>query len=597
MNQNNEKNKSTFEKEIGNLLDSVEDQLEKTTSQVSSAKTSSSDTQTSDNINTADTKDIKQDSKSDEKAQTKKYNAVSPKDDNTAIIEDEPYVDKRSSEELEMFNSLFDDIKQQQQKERKDMHTRRLQKIKRMQEKRSPELAEKLRQASDMDGDIVDFSFAPHKQKNTGTPKKKPKKKIRRNFGKKILKQIVAPQLRNVAGKISSGSAALKQQLQKRSMTDKSKLKEKETPQRPKQQLPKQAPAAKSKLKEKETLQKPLQQPDNEPLKSPPQRDVFKNIINDEYESIVQIPAKKFLNSKSPYQIVLRANLDSLLYDEISEFFDKDTDKAEKPKKDEAASEKKWAKLENMFFEENNEKEPEELPKKKVHKAPDITEYNSKEDEPAIEKMLFKSKYNLIFQTICLGLLFFIAFVFVCIKRFDTQQPIIGNSILYIVSQLIPLILGIIVAKKTVLNGIRSLFRLKKNSDVAISLSCFITIIHSVLAIINIDQFSSMNINIYTIIPLFALLLNSFGKLNIVQRIFSNFKFLKLNPEKYAVKMCPVDKISNKQKKDSEPDDAPVIAYREKMNFLNNFLKYSYQPDISEIISGKTVYIGVILSA
>ena len=89
--------------------------------------------------------------------------------------------------------------------------------------------------------------------------------------------------------------------------------------------------------------------------------------------------------------------------------------------------------------------------------------------------------------------------------------------------------------------------------------------------------------------------MNSAGKLCMIRRIHSNFRFVTSREQKYSVRLYDDYNTSLKMAKDAVAEK-PVIAYQCRAGFLKRFLELSYHPDPSESMSQLLAPIGLIAS-
>ena len=91
------------------------------------------------------------------------------------------------------------------------------------------------------------------------------------------------------------------------------------------------------------------------------------------------------------------------------------------------------------------------------------------------------------------------------------------------------------------------------------------------------------------------LFVNSIGKLTMIRRIHSNFRFVTSREQKYSVRLYGDHNTALKMAKDCVAE-TPVIAYQCRTGFLKRFLELSYRPDPSESSSQLLAPIGLLAS-
>lgn len=106
------------------------------------------------------------------------------------------------------------------------------------------------------------------------------------------------------------------------------------------------------------------------------------------------------------------------------------------------------------------------------------------------------------------------------------------------------------------------------------------------ISFFDVSAYYSGEKSLYTLLVLFALMLNSIGKLWIERRIRDNFKFISAPNRKYAVKILSDMQLAEKMVTGTKAD-RPIVAYQRRTKFLKNFLKLSYTPDPCETAAAK----------
>ena len=81
----------------------------------------------------------------------------------------------------------------------------------------------------------------------------------------------------------------------------------------------------------------------------------------------------------------------------------------------------------------------------------------------------------------------------------------------------------------------------------------------------------------YAVVLSAILFVNAAGKLTMIRRIHSNFRFVTSREQKYSVRLYDDHNTALKMAKDCVAE-TPVIAYQCKTGFLKRFLELSYTP-------------------
>ena len=225
--------------------------------------------------------------------------------------------------------------------------------------------------------------------------------------------------------------------------------------------------------------------------------------------------------------------------------------------------------------EEDNDPEDEFQPEQ-----PELEDYNRTEDARAIRSELASSSRELTIRTIATGLCAAVLGVMGLFFEFFIPQ---SSKMAYLILNLIFLLIATGFCYRTMLSGIKSLFRLRANADSSIAIATIASIIHGGAMFVT----SGMNgliqgaLHIYSPIVIGALFLNSMGKLLIISRIRKNFRFITSSDLKYNVQIYGDHEVALQLVKGCL-SEKPVIAYQQKTHLLKNFLTNSYENDPSE---------------
>ncbi len=141
--------------------------------------------------------------------------------------------------------------------------------------------------------------------------------------------------------------------------------------------------------------------------------------------------------------------------------------------------------------------------------------------------------------------------------------------------------------KNSLLDGFKSLFAYKPDSDSAVAFAVFAVLLQNIVAVIFSAQVATATAHMYNLLVIFALLTNAIGKHIMSNRIYRNFRFITSREQKYVIK--------NYEGEFSEIKSGKVM-HQKKVKFLKNFLQYSYGTDPAERISKKLAPLGVIAS-
>ena len=224
-----------------------------------------------------------------------------------------------------------------------------------------------------------------------------------------------------------------------------------------------------------------------------------------------------------------------------------------------------------------------------------IDDYTGPDDAKSIAKELRDDMHDLTLRMMITGaatvILMFVNLVFGHSLSADSA----GSPVIYVALTLIFLMAAIIGCFRTVLNGLKALVSLNANSDSAIAAAAVGAVIQTISALFFPAALADGSLHLYAVILTAALFVNAAGKLTMIRRIHSNFRFVTSREQKYAVNLFDDHNTALKMTKDVVADK-PVIAYQAKTGFLRRFLEISYRPDPSEISSQMLAPISLIAS-
>lgn len=224
-------------------------------------------------------------------------------------------------------------------------------------------------------------------------------------------------------------------------------------------------------------------------------------------------------------------------------------------------------------------------------------DYNGREDEKYITE---RTNKNLKRLGICLALYTLIAIVMISLviwERTSGASALIENGV-GIAYAYCGINLGLsiamgVIARNTLLDGLKPLKRFKANSCTAIALAYIASILQGIVAMIMPTSFVGADHHLYCFIIAFALLLDCAGRLMMVLRVKSNFDFIKEHSPAYAAKIYSDEETARRLVSGTTASKG-LVAYQHVTRFLSDFLKISYAPDPSEELSGKMSPIGFI---
>ena len=226
-------------------------------------------------------------------------------------------------------------------------------------------------------------------------------------------------------------------------------------------------------------------------------------------------------------------------------------------------------------------------------------DYDSREDENYI---LERTRGNIKRQTIHLTLYIVIGLAILGLviwERAAGAQAVAANgagtAFTYCgLNFILTLALGM-VARHTLIDGVKPLKHFKFNCSTVLSLAYGACLLQSLVSLFTCTSFVGSDHHLYSFVAAFGLSLNTLGRLLMALRVKSNLKFISDRSPAYAAKIYDDEETARRMVSGTTTSKG-MIAYQHVTRFLSDFLKISYAPDPSEELSGKMAPIAVIAS-
>lgn len=226
-----------------------------------------------------------------------------------------------------------------------------------------------------------------------------------------------------------------------------------------------------------------------------------------------------------------------------------------------------------------------------------IDDYTGPEDAKSISHELRGDMRELTMRMmitgVCTVLLALVNLIFG--GRFSSGGDAGSMPIVYVVLTVVFLGVSIGVCYRTVINGLKALFAFNANSDSAAAVAAVAVAVQTLSSIFFRAELTDGRLHLYAVVLSAILFVNAAGKLTMIRRIHSNFRFVTSKEQKYTVRTYDDYNTSLKMTKDAVAEK-PLIAYQCKAGFLKRFLELSYDPDPSESASQLLAPIGLISS-
>ncbi|MBE6836724.1 MAG: hypothetical protein E7509_01830 [Ruminococcus sp.] len=217
-------------------------------------------------------------------------------------------------------------------------------------------------------------------------------------------------------------------------------------------------------------------------------------------------------------------------------------------------------------------------------------DYNSFDETEEVAEEIEQLKNNLFIRFVVLLVCGFIASYISIANDFDL--PIIGifnrntspGGFAFTLTLLG--LVGCFVAYNVIFSGIKNLFTLRADSDTISVLAITASVVSGIVLLTDEDLARGSNFHLYIAAAILSLLVNTLGKLLLMNRIERNFKYVSGDYDKYAVTMIEDEETALKFT-NGAINEYPCLATMKKTEFVKDFLKNSYSADITDSYSRK----------
>lgn len=142
--------------------------------------------------------------------------------------------------------------------------------------------------------------------------------------------------------------------------------------------------------------------------------------------------------------------------------------------------------------------------------------------------------------------------------------------------------------------GLKNLFTLKADSDSLAAISSVLTILSGIILLIDPVLIERKVAHCYISVSIIGLLVNTLGKLLIVNRTERSFKYISGGYSKYAALHIDNEDVASKFTKGALTD-FPSLSTARKTEFVTDFIKNSYSADLTDTFS--KIYVPVVAIA
>lgn len=235
--------------------------------------------------------------------------------------------------------------------------------------------------------------------------------------------------------------------------------------------------------------------------------------------------------------------------------------------------------------EEEEEEEPGNV-EEEPEPQEEIEDFSSYDDTMSVNHEFMGLMTSLVSRLTALCILFLLALYLTFSSQYDLMLPdqisAVDAPILYTAVQLGLVVIGAAVSAKAVFSGLGALFTGRANSDSVSSLVCLGVVAQCVSMFFFPESVSGGRVVLYSAAALLAMLVNTVGKLYIINRARLNFKLVSTeNYVKRAAMEVTEEELLQHIPHDTDIEDAMVCA-PVKAGLLSNFLRISYMRDITD---------------
>ncbi|MFQ8639572.1 MAG: hypothetical protein ACLR94_15395 [Acutalibacteraceae bacterium] len=248
-------------------------------------------------------------------------------------------------------------------------------------------------------------------------------------------------------------------------------------------------------------------------------------------------------------------------------------------------------------FGDGNGEEAPETTAANVSSDEQLDDYTGPADAKSVSHDLRATMHELTLRMLATGVSTVVLLLasFIAEAGFSPNNTDVSGAIGYTVVSLIFLMIAVGFCAKSLLNGLRALVEFRANSDSAAAVACTAVLIQTVCALFSSASLATGQVHLYAGIAAGILFLNSLGKLTMIRRIHSNFRFVASREQKYTVRIFD-DYNTSLKLAGSSVVSQPAIAYQQKAGFLKRFLQISYEPDPAETASQMLAPVGLVAS-
>lgn len=214
-----------------------------------------------------------------------------------------------------------------------------------------------------------------------------------------------------------------------------------------------------------------------------------------------------------------------------------------------------------------------------------LEDFDSFDDAPSVHDDIIQLKNSLTVRLVFLVVMALASGYIALANDFDIPiMEILSKGAQPTTYLFVNIILGLLsafVCYTVISCGFKKLFSMKSDCDTISAIGIVGTLLAATVTLANTGMVSQGFANVYISVAIFSLLFNTIGKLLIILRTEKNFRYVSGDCEHYAVFTVDNEEKASKFTRGAL-NDFPVLASMRKTEFVTDFLKNSYAPDVSD---------------
>lgn len=236
-----------------------------------------------------------------------------------------------------------------------------------------------------------------------------------------------------------------------------------------------------------------------------------------------------------------------------------------------------------------------------VDEASGDFEYKSEADFDSVNSYLIKTRKKCGMSTLLLAILFLISLVwqFGVFNYFSLPAYLtVANPFSYLCLNLLFLAFSSIAFFDVLKSGVSGLLKLKANSDSVVSIMIFGNVFQNILLFFSGgEMINNKNIFLLTPVVIGCMTFHSLANYINYKNILKNFHFIcNKNSGKCSVGMATSEDLLSAFSKGKSGKRVPLVAFKRKVDFLTDFIYYSFVENITDNVGYFLAPIGLCLS-